>query len=569
MSFQAARRGYGGQQSFDVYYDNAVIGSYSPTSQDFKAFKTGGFEVATTGSHTIKFAATTTTGDNTAFIDDVRLILVEEVADQTALASKKSEIASENLQAANYTDASWTALQNALGAADVVLADAYATQADTDAALSALIAAREGLESFVPALANGGFESPAVTSYRVGPMTYDWTFNGLAGVQKNGSVFGAPTAPDGTQTALLTSKNGSQGELSQTIRFAGGTYKLAFQAARRDFGGQVAFDVYYDTTLLASFSPANKTGFAAFETPIFAGAAGNHAIRFVTTNASGDNTAFLDGIVVLQAVPPADRTQLQAKYEAIAAEGLNEAAYTASSWSALQTALNSAAAALADESSTQKQIDAALSVLTTAREGLAAEPPAAAKPGVPVLSSDNGYDTGLLDGDYKISMNLWYGENGTVYKLYENDTLIDTQRLASASPAAQTAYTQLSGRADGTYRYRAELINAKGTTSSETLAVVVKDAKPGKPVLSANNWDGDGSYDVSMNMWWGTNGGTYRLYENGTLIDTQQLTVGTPSAEAATTAISGRTPGSYEYRAELSNAAGTTTGDTLIVQVSK
>lgn len=569
LSFQAARRGFGGQQSFNVYYDNTVIGSYTPTSQDFKAFKTGGFEVATTGSHTIKFAATTTSGDNTAFIDDVKLILIEEVADQTALASKKSEIASENLQAANFTDASWAALQNALTAADAVLADAYATQAETDAALSGLTAAREGLEAFVPALANGGFESPAVTSYRVGPMTYDWTFNGLSGVQKNGSVFGAPTAPEGTQTALITSKNGSQGELSQTIRFAEGTYKIAFQAARRDFGGQVAFDVYYDTTLLASFSPSNKTGFAAFETPIFTAATGNHAIRFVTTNASGDNTAFLDGIALQQAVPPADRTQLQAKHEAITAEGLNEAAYTSGSWSALQTALTEASAALADEASTQKQIDAALSALTAARAGLVAEPQAASKPGVPVLSGDNGYDTGLLDGDYKISMNLWYGENGTVYKLYENDALIDTQRLASASPAAQTAFTQISGRTDGTYRYRAELINAKGTTSSETLTVVVKDAKPGEPVLSANNWDGDGSYDVAMNMWWGTNGGTYRLYENGVLIDTRQLNAGTPSAQAATTAITGRAPGSYEYRAELSNAAGATASDTLVVQVTK
>ncbi len=190
-------------------------------------------------------------------------------------------------------------------------------------------------------------------------------------------------------------------------------------------------------------------------------------------------------------------------------------------------------------------------------------------PGKPVLSSDNGYDTGLLDGDYKITMNLWYGENGTVYKLYENDVLIDTKSLASASPAAQSAVTTISGRTDGTYRYRAELINAKGKTISETLTVTVKDAKPGKPVLSANNWDGDGSYDVSMNMWWGTNGGTYRLYENGELIDTQQLTAGTPSAQSAKTSVSGRAPGSYEYRAELANAAGATTSETLVVQVTK
>jgi|GEM_PF-638593 len=568
LSFEAARRGFGGQQSFDVYFDEAKIGSYTPTSQDFKAFKTAGFEVASTGSHTIKFAATTTSGDNTAFIDDVKLILIEEVADQTALASKKSEIASENLQAASFTDASWAALQNALTAADAVLADAFATQAETDAALSALIAARAGLIAFVPALANGGFETPAVSSYRVGPMTYNWTFNGLAGVQKNGSVFGAPTSPEGTQTALLTSKNGSQGELSQTIRFAEGTYKIAFQAARRDFGGQVAFDVYYDETPLASYSPTNKTAYAAFETPVFQAEAGQHTIRFVTTNATGDNTAFLDTIGIAQVVPPADRSRLQAERDAIAGEGLSESDYTPGSWSALRTALDAAAAVLGDPAATQAQIDRTLAALKAARSELTEKPVATTVPGKAVLSSDNGYDTGLLDGDYKITMNLWYGSNGTTYKLYEKDILIDTQKLKDRSPAAQTAVTSVAGKPDGVYRYRAELSNAFGTTVSDILEVTVKDAAPGKPVLSSDNWDGDGSYSVTMNLWWGTNGTSYRLYENGVLIDEQPLSGATPAAQSASTAIAGRKPGSYAYKAELVNAAGATKSDTLLVQVT-
>ncbi|WP_217594358.1 hypothetical protein [Cohnella sp. GbtcB17] len=74
---------------------------------------------------------------------------------------------------------------------------------------------------------------------------------------------------------------------------------------------------------------------------------------------------------------------------------------------------------------------------------------------------------------------------------------------------------------------------------------------------------------MAMNLWWGTNGSTYRLYENGVLIDTKSLTANTPSAQAATTAIAGRAPGNYEYRAVLSNAAGETASDTLIVQVTK
>ena len=73
-------------------------------------------------------------------------------------------------------------------------------------------------------------------------------------------------------------------------------------------------------------------------------------------------------------------------------------------------------------------------------------------------------------------MNLWWGTNATGYRLYENDVLIDTQTLNAATPSAQTAKTDLSGRANGTYTYRAELINAAGVTSTETVTVQVSKA---------------------------------------------------------------------------------------------
>ena len=149
-------------------------------------------------------------------------------------------------------------------------------------------------------------------------------------------------------------------------------------------------------------------------------------------------------------------------------------------------------------------------------------------PGKPVLSDDNGYDTGLKDGNYNINMNMWYGNNGRIYKLYENDVLIDTQILTDNAPSAQSAITSIANKPNGTYVYRAELTNAYGTTISSTHTVNVTYAAPAKPVLSANNWDGDGNFDVSMNMWWGTNGTTYNLYENGVLIHTQELTSNSP-----------------------------------------
>lgn len=190
-------------------------------------------------------------------------------------------------------------------------------------------------------------------------------------------------------------------------------------------------------------------------------------------------------------------------------------------------------------------------------------------PGKPVLSHDNESDAGLRDGNYNVTMNMWWGNNGNIYALYENDVLIDRRILADNAPSAQSAVTSVTYKMNGTYRYYAELTNAYGTTRSDVLTVAVTQAAPAKPVLSNDNWDHDGNFQVSMNMWWGTNGATYRLYENGVLIDAQTLGERTPQAQSAATAIRNKPAGTYVYRCELVNYAGAASSEEMTVVVAK
>ncbi|RUS45171.1 endonuclease [Cohnella sp. AR92] len=196
------------------------------------------------------------------------------------------------------------------------------------------------------------------------------------------------------------------------------------------------------------------------------------------------------------------------------------------------------------------------------------QPLAGAAPGKPVLTDNNGFDNGLRDGSYAVTMDLWWGNNGSEYKLYENGKLIADVPLTDATPSGQHVSIDISGKPNGTYVYTCELINVFGSTACDSHTVTVTDANPGKPVLSQNNWDGDGNYTIWANLWWGTNGSEYKLYENGVLVDDQALTDATPGGQQAGTAIEGRAPGTYEYRAEWINAAGITVSDAITVTVT-
>jgi hypothetical protein len=78
ITFYAANRAdFGGLQEFDVFVDDQLVGHAAPAETgEYEFHQTDSFTVES-GQHTISFVATTFEGDNTGFVDDVKVIVAE------------------------------------------------------------------------------------------------------------------------------------------------------------------------------------------------------------------------------------------------------------------------------------------------------------------------------------------------------------------------------------------------------------------------------------------------------------------------------------------------------------
>ncbi|MGL5676080.1 MAG: glycosyl hydrolase family 18 protein [Cellulosilyticaceae bacterium] len=202
--------------------------------------------------------------------------------------------------------------------------------------------------------------------------------------------------------------------------------------------------------------------------------------------------------------------------------------------------------------------------------------PSGVKPAAPSVSHNNwdGRDS------YDISFNMWWGENGNQWKLYENDKEIHAASLTPNGTQAQSGAYKVEKRDAGTYKYKVELINEAGKAVSNEVSVEVKGTsgggggeppvvteKPAAPAAAHDNWDNDGNYNITFNMWWGVNGTEWKLYENGTLIHTAALTANGNSAQSGSQSFNAKAPGTYTYKVELINEAGATTSNEVTVTV--
>lgn len=140
---------------------------------------------------------------------------------------------------------------------------------------------------------NPSFESPALAGFAYTPADPDWTFEGMSGIERNGSAFGAANAPDGVQAALL--QNG--GSFHQSLFFTEGFYSFTFKAAQRS-SNQQTISLRLDSAEIGSFTPAGSA-FTAFSSESVYVGEGTHVFRFTGMNVSGDNTAFIDSVGVV------------------------------------------------------------------------------------------------------------------------------------------------------------------------------------------------------------------------------------------------------------------------------
>jgi hypothetical protein len=147
-----------------------------------------------------------------------------------------------------------------------------------------------------PIIADPGFESPSLATYSYGPIISgsSWTFGGNAGIEHNGSAFGAANAPQGTQAAFLQNAGGC---VQRAVSgWPAGTHSVTMQVAARggSLGGQT-LQVFLDSVSVGTVTPSS-TSWTSYTSGTTTLTAGTHLIKICGTAPSGDHTAFIDGV---------------------------------------------------------------------------------------------------------------------------------------------------------------------------------------------------------------------------------------------------------------------------------
>ena len=150
---------------------------------------------------------------------------------------------------------------------------------------------------------NGSFETPlSGNAYLYGHQLSgtEWTWNGNAGVQRNGSGFG-PAAPEGAQTAFMMPGS----SFSQNVTLAAGTYRISFAFAQNATQYPVPVQLKLDNTAIGAPITGNSSAFTPYASaPITVGAGGGtYRLSFNAVPTGGTSFLALIDNVAIEPVP--------------------------------------------------------------------------------------------------------------------------------------------------------------------------------------------------------------------------------------------------------------------------
>ena len=156
-------------------------------------------------------------------------------------------------------------------------------------------------------------------------------------------------------------------------------------------------------------------------------------------------------------------------------------------------------------------------------------------PAKPSLSHNNWSG----NGDYVITMDIWWGNNATSWRIYENDQLIYTGVLQGNSPNSQRATYQVTARANGTYTYKVEAVNEFSVTESDTMEVRVTNGSTVETVATPTFSPAGGSYATAqtVSISCATSGATIRYTTDGSEPNANSAVYSTPLFLSVTTTV--------------------------------
>jgi len=179
----------------------------------------------------------------------------------------------------------------------------------------------------------------------------------------------------------------------------------------------------------------------------------------------------------------------------------------------------------------------------------------------------------LASGTYKTEQNVTISTAtaGATIRYTTNGTepVVTSPEYTGAIKVSKT--TTLKAKA-----FKAGMNDSATSSATYTIEVISGGTDSGKPTgapatpqLAHNNWDGNASYTITFNIWWGNNATSYKLYENGVVVDSGSLSANSPNGQSKVFNIANKANGSYAYKIDLINSFGTTTSSVATVNVTK